>query len=568
MAASLGATYHPPVTLPQSDHFVIIGSDGLSYRLAEQLSTRYVVEVVVLMTAQQQLSAKDFSELARTHVIVADRIDERSLRQTNLATAAGCALTIQDDVGNIHVALRARDIAVSVRLVVRMYNTVLGKSIEALLGNCKVIADSEIAAPELVATALGKVSATSLEISGRTFVVTRREDVLPQDIVCGLADTTTPDEPRILPAEGEPADLVLAEPPKSMLETTVGLRFDKPERPSWLRVAGAVVSAVVTRKSRAAVAVVLGIIVLAGTALGLTVGLGLWEGFYLAAVTALGGPQTTPGYDPGEQAWQLVLGAAGLAFIPLITAIIVEGVVRARLAVAEARIRMPHSDHIVVVGLGGVGSRVLRLLHEQGRKVVAVSADEDARGVTAARELEIPLLIGDPSREITLRMAGVERCRALMAISNNDVSNLETALHGRNLQQGLHVVLRVFDGELADLIRRTFNLPLSRSVSYLAAPAFAEALMDREVIGTIPVERHVLLVAQVYVTPGAPLEGTTVAAVDNPGSVRVIAVTPFGEPRPLWHPAMGRRVDARDTLAVVATRDGLSQLIRASSLPD
>lgn len=548
------------MTLPQSDHFVINGSDGLTYRLAEQLSSRYGVEVVVVMTARERLSAKDFTELTGVHVVVAERVDERALRDTGLATAAGLALTVQDDVDNIHVALQARELAPETRMVVRMYNTDLGYSIEKLLGNCKVVSDAEIAAPALVAAALGQIAATPVQVGRRTLIVARRNDVLPHEIVCGLADTSTPDGPRILPAEDDPADLVLAETRKSLLETTVGVGAFKSERPSWLKLAATFVRAVVSRKSRIAVTIVLGILVVAGAALGFSLGLGFWDSFYLAAVTALGGPQTTAEYSSGQQAWQLLLGAAGLAFIPLITALVVEGVVRARLAVDEVRLRLPHADHIVVVGLGGVGSRVLRLLHERGRKVVAITADENARGVPAARELKIPLLIGDPSRVSTLRMAGVERCRALMAVSNNDVSNLETALHGRNLQERLRVVLRVFDGDLAHRVRRTFDLPLSRSVSYLAAPAFAEALMDRDVIGTISVERRVLLVAEVFVTPGSPLEGSTIAAVDEPGSVRVIAVTEFGEPRPLWRPPMVRRVRARDKLILVASRDGLSRL--------
>ena len=158
---------------------------------------------------------------------------------------------------------------------------------------------------------------------------------------------------------------------------------------------------------------------------------------------------------------------------------------RARLAVAQVRLQQPHSDHVVVVGLGGVGTRVLRLLHDRGIKVVAIAGNEQARGVRWPGSWRSRCIIGDPSRESTLRMAGVERCRALMAVDRSDVSNLETALHGRNLQERLHVVLRLFDGDLAARVRRTFNLPLSRSVSYLAAPAFAEALMDREVIGTV-----------------------------------------------------------------------------------
>ncbi|WP_117212740.1 NAD-binding protein [Allorhizocola rhizosphaerae] len=550
------------MTSPRSDHFVINGADGLTYRLAEQLSVRYGASVVVLMTAQQRMAAKDFSELAGVRVVVRQRIDEQALREVGLATAAGLALTAQDDVGNIHVALLARELAPALRVVVRMYNTDLGHSIEALLGNCKVLSDSEIAAPVLVATALGEIAATPVQVGRRTLVVARRDAVAAHEIVCELAFTAgTGGEPHMLPAEDEPADLVLAEARRSALESTHRVAPSRAERASRIGLLVTFLRTLVTRKSRIAVSVVLGVMVVAGAILGASRGLSIWDGFYLAVVTALGGLQTTPEFSRGQQVWQLVLGVAGLAFIPLVTALVVEGMVRARLAVAQVRLRLPQSDHVVVVGLGGVGTRVLRLLHHRGVKTVAIAPDEQARGVPVARELQIPLIIGDPSRVTTLRTAGVDRCRALMAVSNNDVSNLEVALHGRNLQEHLHVVLRVFDGDLAARARRILNLPLSRSVSYLAAPAFAEALMEREVIGTIAVERRVLLLAEVFVPPGSPLEGTTVAAVDEPGSVRVIAVTEFGEPRPLWKPPLTRRVRTRDKLTVVATRDGLSRLI-------
>jgi Trk K+ transport system NAD-binding subunit len=103
-------------------------------------------------------------------------------------------------------------------------------------------------------------------------------------------------------------------------------------------------------------------------------------------------------------------------------------------------------------------------------------------------------------------------------------------------------------------------------VSFLAAPVFAEALMDREVIGTIAVERRLLLVANITVQPGSTLEGLPIGQVDDPGEVRVIAVTEFGEPRPLWRPSAGRPLKPRDRLSVVATRKGLGSLVKRSAI--
>ena len=43
------------------------------------------------------------------------------------------------------------------------------------------------------------------------------------------------------------------------------------------------------------------------------------------------------------------------------------------------------------------------------------------------------------------------------------------------------------------------------------APAFAAALLGRQIIATIPIDRHVLLVAEVPVGADSELEGMTVA---------------------------------------------------------
>lgn len=548
-------------------HFVICGFDGLALRLAEQLTDRYDTDVVVVMTAEQQKSALDFADIARARVVVVDRIDERLLREIAVGGSAGLALTAQNDVGNIHLALQAREVAPRLRLVMRMFNTSLAHSIEPLLGNCKVLSDAEIAAPALVASALREVGTNPVRVSQRTFVVARRDDVAARFVVCSLADTTRPGGPVVLP-DGDLADLVLADQRGLPdLEST----FHGPRiavRRSRLRLARTFMATLVTRSSRIAVTVVLAVILAAALLLSLSLGVRPAQAFYIAMALVLGGTEVREDFTPWQKALELTLGVAGLALVPLVTALVVEGMVRARLAVAEVRLAQPHSDHIVVAGLGGVGTRVLRLLHDRGVPVVAITSDAQARGVAIARELGIPLVIGDPGRESTLRAAGVDSARTLMAINKSDASNLETALHGRNLQQRLHVVLRLFDGDLARHVRRTFNLPSSRSVSYLAAPAFAEALMDREVIGTIPVERRVLLIADVTIVAGSALDGATIADADDEGAVRVIALSEFGEPRPLWRPTLAKRIHANDRLTIVGTRDGLGDLIRRAGPPD
>jgi hypothetical protein len=129
------------------------------------------------------------------------------------------------------------------------------------------------------------------------------------------------------------------------------------------------------------------------------------------------------------------------------------------------------------------------------------------------------------------------------------------------------VVLRLFDGEFADRVQRAFSIDISRSVSYLAAPAFAAAMLGRHVIATIPVRRRVLLVAEVPVGPDSPAEHQTVSSINRDHEVRLLAIRTGKDTQVLWRPSEGRPLRRTDVLVVVASRAGLSRLLADTSTP-
>jgi Trk K+ transport system NAD-binding subunit len=126
-------------------------------------------------------------------------------------------------------------------------------------------------------------------------------------------------------------------------------------------------------------------------------------------------------------------------------------------------------------------------------------------------------------------------------------------------------VLRLFDGDFAQRIQRVFGITSSKSVSLLAAPAFVAAVQEREVIGTIPVKRRVLVVAEVPVGPGSALAGRTVAGAQQRGEARIIAVTRGEFRNAEWGPRPDRDLVAGERLLVVATRGGLGRLLGQSA---
>ena len=147
----------------------------------------------------------------------------------------------------------------------------------------------------------------------------------------------------------------------------------------------------------------------------------------------------------------MLLTVDGMAFIPVITAI----VVGARLTGSVRRAPRPASGHIIVVGLGNVGSAVTGQLHDLGFDVVCVDNNPNAPGIPLARQLGLPVVIGDAFREETLRAAHLDTCLALVSVTSLDIVNLETALTARALRDDLRIVLRLTDDDLAERLEKT-----------------------------------------------------------------------------------------------------------------
>ena len=98
----------------------------------------------------------------------------------------------------------------------------------------------------------------------------------------------------------------------------------------------------------------------------------------------------------------VALTVVSLALIPAITATVVDALVKLRLQREAGGLYDPIDGHTVVVGLGDLGTRIIRALHNEGVDVVAIERDHETPGVQIARDLKIPVIIGDASRSESL----------------------------------------------------------------------------------------------------------------------------------------------------------------------
>ena len=541
---------------------IVCGDTALAHRLAEALVVRFGQEVTVILPSKRRRHGPQISQLPKVRIVEAQDLTDDAFRNARVDLARAVALVGPDDVGNIHAALRAQEINSRLRLVIRMSNTALGHRIRKLFADCAVLSDAGMAAPEFVAAAFGQVAPNHVRLGGRTVYVTERGGAA-KHVLCGLAKAPGARGPLLLPPDKEGAALVLALADGTPRDPLAKYRRRR------LPLTGLLgnLHTLVNRWLRLAIAILVGLLV-AGIGLQATVGgYSLLDAIYLTFFEVSGTADPDVKLPAVTKLIQLLVTLSGVALVPVVTAAIVDSIVRIRLAGSRGRLLAPISGHVVVVGLGEVGSRIVGQLHDLGIPVVCIEHDENAAGVAQIRDRGVPIVFGDATRQETLKTAWVANSRALVTVTSDDITNLEAALHGRTLREDLHVVLRLFDDDLATRVQRNFNIPVSRSVAQLAAPAFAAAMTERKIIGTIPIGHRVIFIADVPVEAGSDLHGRPVREVHEPGEAWAVAMAPRGEHDLDWTPHEDYSLAPEDRLIILTTRSGLGHVLARASAP-
>ena len=114
---------------------------------------------------------------------------------------------------------------------------------------------------------------------------------------------------------------------------------------------------------------------------------------------------------------------------------------------SEGLARMPSPgahglrSHVVIAGLGRVGSLIAKELERQAIWFVAIDVDPDA--VQRAPYRYGFLLHGDAARQFMLEAAGIPVARLLVVSMSDPIAGLVTVQHARRISKSIHIVGRV-----------------------------------------------------------------------------------------------------------------------------
>ncbi len=234
---------------------------------------------------------------------------------------------------------------------------------------------------------------------------------------------------------------------------------------------------------------------------------------------------------------------------------------RARSKEWEMAIASTFSNHIILVGLGHLGFRVVEKLNQLGEALVVIELNPSADLVNTIQKMGIPVIQDDASRPTALEAAGVARARAIVLCTQNDALNLKIAVKARSMNPKIQVVVRIFDDDFAQSLQEQFGF-VAMSATAMAAPAFAAAAAGADITNPITIEGQSLSLARLRVSQGSVLIGETVGEVEKKYDISIVLIKDHQLQD--MHPPADRKIQANQTLVVLGSLSQLNHFIHDS----
>lgn len=224
-------------------------------------------------------------------------------------------------------------------------------------------------------------------------------------------------------------------------------------------------------------------------------------------------------------------------------------------------------DHYIICGYGRIGKIIARELQEEGVKFVVIEKDPK----NLDEKEEALLLVGDATRDHTLKGAGIESARGLISVLPNDAENLFVVLSARVLNPNILIVSRaVEEGSEQKLLRAGANKVVSpyhigglRMAHTVLKPTVVDFIEFTTRSGNIELQMQEVTVQEGSRLIGMSLESCEVG--DDMGAIIVAIKQATGETK--FNPTHQSVIKAGDILIVLGETSKLKAFEERAKTP-
>lgn len=465
--------------------------------------------------------------LAENHIVIGDLKSASTLIEAGIKDADTIVLASNDDSLNLAVLTQARVLNPRIRILNRLFNQTLGSRLDRTLPNHVSMSVSALAAPIFAFAALGNKAIGQLQLYDRTWPI--YEEIIDENHPWhGLKLSELWDNPSrmliyFLPTDGE-LDLVSAVVENKCLKTgdriIVGIQPEirSKERLSWRKFFKLIKNLRQYQYYARPVAIVtLALLVTVWLATFTYVcfnfNTSIVDAFYFSVgmITGAGGKEEVA--EKGSELIKIftaIMMIVGAGVIGICYALINDFILGSRLKQFWDAARVPTHNHYIVCGLGGLGMKIVRQLHEVGYEVVAIETDPNNRFLHTARSLGVPIIIEDASMAASLKAANIEKARALLAVTNKDMVNVEIALTAKAVAPKIPVVVRSQEPQFAQSVQEVFDFESVLCPTELASYSFAAAALGGRILGNGMTDDLLWVALATMITSGHPFCGKSV----------------------------------------------------------
>ena len=172
------------------------------------------------------------------------------------------------------------------------------------------------------------------------------------------------------------------------------------------------------------------------------------------------------------------------------------------------------SEHIIVCGYGRMGRSVVRELEHEDEAFIVVESSPERE--TWLLEAGHAFVGADATHDDCLRAAGLDRARALIAVTGSDAVNLMIVLGARDLNPKLRIAARADD---PDSVQKLYRAGADYVLHHHGTGALHLALsvtnpVVEDVLNQLLPRGGVMDFGQLHVDAGDSLEGRTIADLD------------------------------------------------------
>jgi voltage-gated potassium channel len=224
----------------------------------------------------------------------------------------------------------------------------------------------------------------------------------------------------------------------------------------------------------------------------------------------------------------------------------------------EMAVASTFTNHIVLIGLGHLGYRVVKTLREMGEEVVVISLAPDPNLVISTHSMDVPVIEGDGTREAILESASIRRARSILLCTQNDSLNLQMALKARSMNPDLEVVIRIFDDDFALALQRQFGFR-ALSATGMAAPIFASSAANIDITPPITIDGHPNCLARIHINDHSALINQSLGSIEDQFNLSIVFLSHNGKSD--MHPSAQLSVSAGDTLAILGDPQMINNLV-------